>query len=59
MTDKQEEKKPAYMTNLPYFMHEEILAREERTARRLAILCGIAFAALVISNIAWMTVYFR
>lgn len=57
MTD--EKKNPAYMTEIPYFMHEAILAREERTTRRLAVLCGIAVAALIISNLAWITVYFR
>ena len=60
MTDKQRtnnETEPAYKMSVPYFIHEGALAREERTARRFAILCGISFAALIISNAAWLAYY--
>ena len=39
---------------VPYIVHESILARMERTIKRLWILCIIMFLSLVISNAAWI-----
>ena len=39
---------------IPYIVHESMVARQERTIRRLWILCIIIFAAFVGSNMAWM-----
>ena len=39
---------------VPYIVHESILARMERTIKRLWILCIIMFTALVISNCMWL-----
>ena len=39
---------------VPYIVHESILARMERTIKRLWILCIIMFTALVISNGLWL-----
>lgn len=39
---------------VPYIVHESILARMERTIKRLWILCIIMFTALVISNGMWL-----
>lgn len=40
--------------NIPYFVHEGMMARQERTIRRLWILCLVIFLAFVGSNIAWI-----
>ena len=40
--------------DVPYIVHEGIVARQERTIRRLWILCIVVFAAFVISNCAWI-----
>ena len=40
--------------NVPYFVHEAEMARQERTVKRLWILCIIMFLALVISNAGWI-----
>lgn len=42
------------MNDVPYIAHESAQARQERTIKRLWILCIIAFAAFVISNGAWI-----
>ena len=39
---------------VPYIVHESALAREERTIKRLWILCIIMFRALVVSNAGWI-----
>lgn len=40
--------------SVPYFVHEAEMARQERTVKRLWILCIIMFLALVISNAGWI-----
>lgn len=40
--------------SVPYLVHEGILVRQERTIKRLWILCIIIFLAFVISNGAWI-----
>ena len=40
--------------NIPYFVHEGEIARQEQTIKRMQILCGIMAAAIVLSNIAWI-----
>lgn len=57
MTDKREETPAACNMSVPYFLHEGELARGERTARRLAILCGILIAVLIGSNAAWIAYF--
>lgn len=42
------------MEQIPYYVHEGIMARMERTIKRLWILCIIIFLAFVISNGAWI-----
>lgn len=39
---------------IPYFVHEEIMARMERQSKRLFILCIIIFSALILTNAAWL-----
>ena len=39
--------------DVPFIVVEAERATAERTNRRMAILCGIAIAALVLSNAAW------
>lgn len=39
---------------VPYFVHEGIVARQERTINRLWVLCIIIFIAFVGSNAAWL-----
>lgn len=39
---------------IPYFAHEGMIARQERTIKRLWILCIIIFLALVITNAGWI-----
>lgn len=39
---------------VPYFVHEGIMARMERTNKRFWILCIIMFLALVVSNAGWI-----
>lgn len=39
---------------IPYFVHEGDMARQERTIRRLWILCIILIALLAITNGAWI-----
>ena len=42
------------MTDIPYIAYESAQVRQERTIRRLWILCIIMFLAFVISNGAWL-----
>ena len=37
-----------------YYVHEEMMARQERIIKRLWILCIIIFIAFVLSNAAWI-----
>ena len=39
---------------VPLYVHEGVVARQERTIRRLWILCIIIFVAFVLSNLAWI-----
>lgn len=40
--------------NIPVFVHESMLSRQERTIRRLWVLCIIIFVALVGTNAGWI-----
>lgn len=40
--------------NIPYIFHESMMARQERTIRRLWILCIIIFIALIATNAGWI-----
>lgn len=42
------------MEQIPYIVHEAALERQERTIKRLWVLCIIMFVAFVLSNIAWI-----
>ena len=39
---------------IPFIVHESMMARFERTIRRLWILCVIMFLAFVVSNGLWI-----
>lgn len=39
---------------IPYIVHESDMARQERTIKRLWILCILMFLALVITNAGWI-----
>lgn len=39
---------------ISYFVHEAEMARQERTVKRLWILCIIIFLALVVTNAGWI-----
>lgn len=39
---------------VPYLVHEAEMTRQERTIRRLFILCLVIFIAFVGSNLAWI-----
>lgn len=39
---------------IPYSIHEGMMARQERTIRRLWILCIIIFVALIATNAGWI-----
>ena len=39
---------------VPYFMHEEILTRQEINTRRFFIAWLITFIALVVTNVGWI-----
>ena len=47
----EEQKAPE---NIPYFVHEGMMARQERHIKRLWILCIIIFLALVGTNAGWI-----
>lgn len=49
--DYEEQERPP---SVPYIVHEGAMAREERTIKRLWILCIIMFVALVVTNAGWM-----
>ena len=40
--------------NIPYFAHEGIMARMERTIKRLWVLCIVLIILLAGSNAAWL-----
>lgn len=40
--------------SVPYVVHESAMARQERTIKRLWILCIIVFIALVGTNAGWI-----
>lgn len=40
--------------DVPYIVHEGMMARLERANRRLWILCIIMFLSLVVSNAGWI-----
>lgn len=40
--------------NIPYFVHEGMMSRMERTIKRLWCLCIILIALLAITNGAWI-----
>ena len=40
--------------NVPFIVHESIVASMERTIKRLWVLCVIMFLSLVISNALWI-----
>lgn len=40
--------------NIPYIAFESELARQERTIKRLWVLCIIIFIALIATNAAWI-----
>lgn len=42
------------MNDVPYIAHESAMVRQERTIKRLWILCIVIFTAFVISNGAWL-----
>lgn len=46
-----EEKK---IESVAYIVHESMMARQERTIKRLWILCIIFFTAFAVSNIGWI-----
>lgn len=41
-------------TNVPFIVHESIMARMERTIKRLWILCILMFISLIITNGMWV-----
>lgn len=45
---------PKRIPDVPYIIHEGILAREERHIKRLFIVLGICIALLFASNAAWL-----
>lgn len=47
----EEQKAPE---SIPYFVHEGIMARQERHIKRLWILCLVIFLALVGTNAGWI-----
>lgn len=40
--------------NIPYIVHEDQMVRQERTIKRLWILCIIIFLALICTNAGWI-----
>lgn len=40
--------------DVPYIVHEGDMARQERTIRRLWILCILLFLSVIITNGAWI-----
>ena len=48
------ENKTTVPETIPYIVHEDSMARQERHIKRLWILCIVIFAALVITNAGWI-----
>ena len=48
--DNEEKKVP----DIPYIAHEAALARQERTIKKLWVLCILIFVAFVGSNLWWI-----
>ena len=42
------------VSDVPYIVHEAAQARQERTIKRLWILCIVVFCAFVASNLYWL-----
>ena len=42
------------MNEVPYIVHEADMARQERTIKRLWILCILLIALLVVTNAGWI-----
>ena len=42
------------LESVSYYVHEEMMVRQERTIKRLWVLCIIIFIAFVLSNAAWI-----
>lgn len=42
--------------NVPYIVHEGMLARQERTIMRLFVTLGVVVALLAITNLAWLII---
>lgn len=40
--------------SVPYIVHEADMARQERTIKRMWILCIVMFLALVVTNAGWI-----
>lgn len=40
--------------SVPYIVHEADMARQERTIKRMWILCIVMFLALVVTNAGWV-----
>lgn len=40
--------------DVPYIVHEAAMARQERTIKRLWVLCLVMFLALVVTNAGWI-----
>lgn len=43
--------------NVPFIAHEGMLARQERTIKRLFITLGVVVFLLAITNLAWLYVF--
>ena len=39
---------------IPYFVYESALARAERTAKRLFVLCLVLIVVAVVTNVLWI-----
>lgn len=48
---------PIEVTAVPYIVHEGMLARQERTIKRLFITLGVVIVLLAITNLAWLIVF--
>lgn len=42
------------LESVSYYVHEEMMVRQERTIKRLWVLCIIIFIAFVLSNAFWI-----
>ena len=45
--------------SVPYIVHEGMLARQERTIKRLFITLGVVIMLLAITNLAWLFVFYQ